>query len=121
MWKARFDKIAIQKRPEVAHVSATFTKMKGEIDRTKAFLIQQFGKTPTQEDISRAVKERLMVKWITVSRVGPMYAILSPYLKNALGGKTVEDVFLFDLGIYRSSITPEVEEYFKKEFEHEYE
>ena len=120
MWKSKYDKIAIAKKPEVANVSASETKIKAEISNTKSFLFSQFGHQPTQEDINRSVKDKLMIKWVTVNRVCAYYACLSPFLKNAFGGKTIEEVFLFDLSIYRSSINSVIEEYFKQVFDYEF-
>lgn len=120
MWKVKYDKISIMKKPETAHVSATETKIKSEIDKTKLFLEFQFGHQPTQEDINKSIKEKLMIKWITVNKVCAYYAILSPFLKKSFGGKTIEEVFLFDLGIYRSSINSVIEEYFRKVFDYEF-
>jgi len=120
LWKSRYDKIVEAKKPEVANLSASDSKIIAEINRTKDFLVKQFGHPPTQDDITRSIKEKFMVKWISINKVCPYYAILSPFLKSALNGKPIEHVFLFDLTIYQTSLNDAIISHFRDVFSHEF-
>jgi len=122
MWKNKYDKRANEAKTERdLEVTATKTKVVAELTRTKQFLFEKFSGQPSIDQIKRTLQDRVMVKWITLGKVCPYYVLLSPVLIKALDGKKLDEFFVFDLTIYKPSITQEVREFFKLEFAHEFE
>lgn len=118
VWKRRYDKQT--QAPESADgLKVAESKIFRELDRTKEFLEKQFNGTPSLEDIKRCLREYTMIRWLTMGKVTPYYALLSPLIQKALD-RGIEDVFLFDLSIYKVSITENVENYFKERFTNEF-
>lgn len=117
VWKKQFDqKLTQVPVSEEVAITASEAKVLSELDRTKKYLISQYGSLPTVDQLERSLGDRSLVRWITLGKVSPYFAILSPILKKALKGKTLEEVFMFDLSIYNSSITDQTKLYFNKEF-----
>lgn len=121
LWKSRYDK-RIKEHQTAEEIKSRATKLGviADLDNTKKFLFDRFNGQPTYNSIKAAIDDRTLVRWVTLSKVSPYYAILSPLISKALSGETLEEVFLFDLSIYKDSITPEVEEYFKLVFSGEF-
>ena len=119
LWKKYYDKqvvraytdeeIELKKKSELVLV---------ELRRTKRFLEDQ--KATTLEEIKKKIDDLTFIRWVTVGKVSPYYAILSPLISSALDGNTLEEVFLFDLSVYHRSINEEVEEWFHQEFASEF-
>ena len=124
-WKVWRAKYAQKKREtvtliEAATVVAPNTKVANDLKSTKKFLAEKFKQVPTFEQIEQALKDHTMVRWVTIDRVSPYYILLSPWVSRCLDGRTFIEVFLFDLNVYESSITPQVRDLFRQEFNYEY-
>ena len=89
-----------------------------ELRRTKKFLESE--NIVTIKKIKEKIDNLSLIRWITVGKISPYYAILSPFIKKALDGKKIEEIFLLDLSVYRRSISKEVEEWFARKFQHEF-
>ena len=93
-------------------ISTKAPKIIVEINKTKEFLESR---GCLSED---GFKNNLqsMTLWASLGQVSYFYVVLSPWIKKFLS----PDHFEFDHVYYRSSITPQVEEHFRKTFEHEH-
>ena len=88
------------------------------LDRTKKFLEKE-GVT-SLEQIKAKLDDLSLIRWISLGKVSPHYAILSPWIYAALDGKTLGEVFLFDLTVYHQSIDKDVEKWFSENFSEEF-
>jgi hypothetical protein len=114
LWKFIYDrKMEIAKTGQELGVKANFSVVCEELRTTKAFFMEHFGKEPTKEDILNSVNNLLMLKWIRFSKVSIFYTVLSQWLTGR------HEQLLVDIGFYKSLITPEIEEFFAKEFAYE--
>jgi hypothetical protein len=84
-----------------------------EIKATRKFLFDKFDGVPTFEALVENVSDFHV--WIGTGRISPYYVILSPYVS-----RLEIQIFPIELGIYRQSITPEIEKIFKIEFNYEF-
>ena len=122
MWKRLYD----QKKKEqeldvsVASISSSRSKIESELNRTKKFFFEKYNREPTYQQIYQAMHDHTMIRWVTIDRVSPYYVLLSPYVTRSLEQRGLEEFFLFDLGVYRESITPEIEDAFRSVFPHEF-
>lgn len=104
IWKRKFDKKIneIKTSTDLGLVTSK-RQIKIELKRTLEFLKGKDYKSISKEDFER---------WVTTKVISPYYVILSPF-----ANKMIKD---FDCELYKPSITPEIEEFFKKEFSHEF-
>ena len=99
MWKKKFDKKCNQmKQAEDLGLITSPNQIKIELKKTKKFISKQ--KDISKEDMNR---------WIKNGLISPYYVCLSDFAQ-----KMIDD---FDFKLYQPSITPEIEEFFKSEFE----
>ena len=124
-WQVWRSKYAARKRETVTlvepvTVTVPNSRVINDLKHTKEHFIKKFGGVPTFEQVQQALKDHTMVRWVTMDRVSPYYILLSPWVSRCLNGRTFIEVFMFDLAVYENSITPQVREYFKQEFAHEY-
>jgi hypothetical protein len=115
-WMVWLKKYKTLQKSENLEFKALTEKIKAKLRKTKEFLVHQFKGDPTYENIKQAFESRALTRWITLGKVSGYYAILSPYVKKCIGGRSFDEAFSFDLEIYRPHITPEIEEFFKEEF-----
>jgi len=121
MWESHYKRRIIQpKDSEDLNITATKSRIVEELNRTKKFLLEQFKHYPTADEYKPLVFDHTLIRWLTLGKLSPYYALLSPHLTKCLGGKTVEEAFMFDLGVYKRSLTPEIETYFEEEFSEEF-
>lgn len=120
-WKFLYDRQINNSKLTVedANPIAPFYKVISALKSTKAFLEKKFEHHPSINDIKSAMSDHSLVKWVTMQRVSPYYVLLSPWIKNILEDKNWEDVFLFDLSVYKRSITDEVKSEFNNIFDYE--
>ena len=124
LWENKFQRRILKNQAPDAEdmdITAKRSKIENELDRTREFLLKQFERYPTEEDYRRLIFDHTLIRWLTLGKISPYYALLSPLLSRCLEGKTVEDVFMFDLSAYKRSITPQTETYFQEKFAEEYE
>ena len=93
---------------EQMDIRASFNKIKNELNSTYSFLEKH-----KFLDINQAPLEKIN-GWIYDGKISNYYVILSPFMQK---NSAIENL---DLDLYRPSITPEVEKYFKEKFKHEY-
>jgi len=103
MWKKRFDKkLSEMKTAEDLGLVTSPSQIKIELKNTKKFLLKY--------EFCKITKEQ-MNRWHKNNMISPYYVALSNFAKSM-----IDD---FDHALYQPSITPEVEDFFKKEFEKE--
>ena len=120
-WKIWLKKYqSMERTQEQVEVSALTSKIKGKLKKTKEFLLHQFKREPTKEDICQAYESRALIRWIVLGKVCGYYAVLSPYIAQCIGTQNFDEAFRFDLNIYKTHLTEEVEAFFKEEFKYEY-
>jgi hypothetical protein len=95
-------------------------KIESELKGTKEFFFEKYNRNPSFEQINQAMHDHTMIRWVTISKVTPYYILLSPYVSRSLDGRGLDEVFLFDLDVYRESITPEIENLFRDMYGHEF-
>jgi len=120
LWQRKYDKVKKQQKIESDGGKSSFIQIQSALKRTKKFLFDKFEGHPSFEQIQAAVQEYLVVKWLTLGKITPYYVLLSPFIASAIDKKGFEEYFMFDLDIYKSSITDEVNNLFLKEFDYEY-
>ncbi len=103
LWKRKFDKKLIEFKSSFdLGIVTSPTQIKIELIKTLKFL--------KNKDQSKITKEDLE-KWIYNKSISPYYVVLSDFAKKIISN--------FDIELYKPSITPEIEEFYKKEFENE--
>lgn len=104
IWKKKYDKKIneIKDYRDVGLVTSE-RQIKIELKRTLEFLSKKDYSLIKKEDFER---------WASTKQISPYYVILSPFAKKFITE--------FDNELYRPSITPKIEEFFKKEFSHEF-
>jgi hypothetical protein len=120
MWKVRYDKVKKNQKIECDAGKASFTQIKSALIRTKKFLFKKFDGQPSLDQIRTSVQEFLVVKWLTLGKISPYYVLLSPFVLDSIDNKDFEEYFMFNLSIYKPSLTDEVNTLFLKEFDYEY-
>lgn len=98
---------------EEMEITASFTKIKNELNSTYNFLEKHNCLKLSETSVEK------IHGWMYDGKISNYYAILSPCMQNIMQDNPV--VFgSFDFNLYRPSITPEVESFFKEKFKHEY-
>ena len=119
-WKRRYDKeMNTKQTAEEVGVSAPLHAVKREIASTRAFLERKFGGRYARRPVFDAVWQGIMTRWLNYANVSPYYIVLSSWVGEALEGRDIEEVFLFDTGVYWRSITEEVRKAFREAFPEE--
>jgi hypothetical protein len=114
IWKYKHQKILAKAlTSEDIEISTSKAKIKVELKKTIDFLkkrdcISLDGLMQNSKNIER---------WVKNGELSCFYIILSPWIRRIFGDL---EVFDFDKIYYRSSISPEVEKFFKETFSHEY-
>ena len=112
IWKKIYDKRMSQvKCSEQLGVVSNESQIKIELNNTLKFLKKY--DCLTKEEIMKKSKD--MFRWIKTGKVSPYYVVLSPIIAELFN-----NIDNFDFSLYRPSITPNLEIYFKKEFSHEF-
>lgn len=115
--KLEFDNSTIEKSDELKASKSVIEK---DLRKTKQFLTQRFGQTPSCQNIYQAMHDHTMIRWVIMDRISPYYLLLSPCVKSTIGDKTLNEFFLFDLDVYKKSIDDKVEKLFKEIFDYEF-
>lgn len=122
LWKKLYD----QKKKEydnkipMAKNVASNSSLESEFKRTYKFLFEKYNKNPSYQQIYQAVHNHTMIRWVTIDRVSPYYILLSPYVGKAVGGKSLDEFFLFKLDVYKESLNSDIKEIFKNIFNYEF-
>ena len=107
-WKYHYDRIEETNSIETAVPEHLVIE---ELRKTYDFLSSQCSKL-SKDWVKERVADGTMKKWLFVARVSPYYPILSPVVKS--------DNFGIDDGVYRKSISKNVEDFFKRKFAYEF-
>ena len=119
-WKIWLKKFRNSLRSTEGEHTVLKSKVVGKIKKTKEFLSRQYKGLPTKEDICKSIDNRTMIRWVTLGKVCGYYMVLSPYVASCLNMEEFEERYYFDLTIYKSHLTPDIEDLFKEEFKHEF-
>ena len=93
-------------------ISARTPKMISEISATKSFLEAKGCLAYS----NYALRKDDINIWVRSGEISKYYVVLSPWIK-----KTIDcSQFEFDETYYRSSVTPQVDQFFRSEFSHEF-
>lgn len=115
LWKSHYDKKNnAYHATQAAEDTPNFRRIKTALKDTKKYLDSKG--VNTLEAVTEKLKDRSLIRWVTNAKINPIWAVLSPELKEALGDKNLSDVFKFDFSVYKSSITPEIEVFYKQLF-----
>lgn len=107
-WKYRFDKRQLTKTNEDQVPEHLII---GELKKTYEFLSSRYSQL-TKHRIGEAVSDGLMKKWVFSKDVSAYYIVLSPLMINQNFG--------IDLGVYKKSITPNIQKAFIEIFRYEF-
>ena len=119
-WKVWLRKFQAMSKVGETKIEVPASKIFAKLQKTKEFLTKQFKGEPKLEDIEQAFKSRAFIRWVILGKIYPVYVILSPFVSSIIRNKSIEEIFNVDFNIYRSSITSEVEDSFKKLFSNEF-
>lgn len=115
IWKYKYQrKINKSQSSEEIGVSTKNSKIIADLNKTFDFLLKM-----KCVDIDSLKKhENDLFRWVNNGEVSYFYILLSPFIHKIFGNLTK---FNFDKIYYRSSITPQIEDFFKSTFKHEFE
>lgn len=118
VWKRRYDIINNKPAEVEAQPVALPLKLKGDLERTKDFIISKYGKLPSVEDLERNISDGTLFRWVFLSKISPYYMILSEEFNEAINNKKIDVIsyFKIDLGVYKTNVTNEVKMFFQELF-----
>ena len=107
IWKSKYDKKlkSIQTAEDLG-IKTNKNQIKIELKKTQEFLNKN---KDNSDDID-------FIRWSSNGQISPYYLALSPIAQRIMKRSD----FKFDYELYKPSITPEIEEFFRKEFENEF-
>lgn len=123
LWKRHFDKKMDELGAKMSDNSENTTdpKIMTEIDRTKKFIFEKCnGETPTKNFIKTSVDNNFIKLWVAAGKISPYYIILSPYVAKICDINVILKSCPSSPEVYKSKITNNVINYFKKEFNYEF-
>jgi hypothetical protein len=119
LWKKYYDhQLSRPKTEEESDIKEKKSRVLINLNQTKKFLEKEG--VVSLEKLKEKLADLSLIRWISLGKISPHYAILSPWISKALDGKTLEDVFLFDLSVYHQSIDDDVRKWFSKNFSEEF-
>lgn len=119
LWKRHYDrKMREVKAAEDMKLVEQEQRIVATLATTHRFLESQ--KVNSYEAVKAKLDDLSMIRWLTNGKITPYYAIMSPWVQKWLDGRTIEDVFKFDLSLHRPAVTPSLQAKFKQEFSGEY-
>jgi hypothetical protein len=114
LWKWRFDKIMKSPiNPDASTIKTSYSKIKSELESSFNFLKKE-GCDSLEKMKSR--KDDIK-RWFKNGQVSRFYAVMSPWIRKIISNNSE---FEFDHIYYRSSISPDVEKFFRDLFEREF-
>ena len=120
MWKWKFDRNESKyEQTSGGSIKINLSLVSADLKNSKKFLDEKLPNY-TKIEIKDALRDRVMVGWITLGKVSPYYVMLSPYVKEALGGREFDETFSFNLGSYKDMLDEDVEKIFKEIFQKEF-
>ena len=91
-----------------------------ELNNTKKFLHEQLGENFTKEQFKKAFEENMLKYWVLSLKISKYYLVLSPHIKEIWDEEKMEEDCNFDTNLYMENITPDIKNYFRSEFEYEF-
>lgn len=110
-WKERYDKNMKRMNKSSEEITPQIENVKLSITKTYEFLFSQVG-VLTSEKVRKLIETKKLQEWLATDKISPYFVILSPWVQEHLGGKSVSQVFERDLTIYL--ITEEIERVFNE-------
>lgn len=122
IYKWLYEKAMAVKNGETPPPSAITTspKIVLDLDLTKKFLYEKCGGEVTEEKIAEFIKSGIFKLWVLRGKVSPYYVMQSPWVRKHADLKELGQDGWFDPNLIQSKITPDVDEYFRKEFDYEF-
>lgn len=82
MWQNTFNKKLIKSKATSVENKITISvpHLIVQLEKTKKFLIEQFGHMPTQTDIVNAYNSKELLKWVNTKKISQYYPILTTFL-----------------------------------------
>lgn len=114
LWRYHYNRRRQMETIEQADPTAGFAKVIGDLRATRTFLFGVYKGVPEYEQVD--IDD--LQKWAALGRLSPYYVLLSPWVARKIGDRTLDEVFI-NLDLHRSSITDEVRDFFKIEYNHE--
>lgn len=119
LWKKYYDKkMSEVKCVEDIGITESESKINSLLQNTKEFFDKK--SLISYEKVKEKLDDLSMIRWITTGNVTPYYAILSPWVNRWLAGRSLEEVFKFDLSVYRPSVSTTLETSFRNIFSREF-
>jgi hypothetical protein len=116
VWKKYYNKANHKEDDEQPTI--LLTKLKGELDRTKKFLLSMYNdQLPAKEQLERNISDGSLFRWVFLSKISPYYIILSEDVQSLFKNKNINQYFKLDFNIYKDNITEEIKEYYKELYE----
>jgi|688.fasta_scaffold66707_7 hypothetical protein len=113
IWKKKYDKKMNKITNPTEGIITNENSIKKDLQRTLEFLI----KNKCLEINQFINKSDDIVRWIKTGKISPYYVVLSPIISEFSRNNNLDN---FDFTLYRPSITPSLEQYFREEFKHEF-
>ena len=115
VWKRKYQKKLGQAlTSEQIGISAKNSKVIAELENSHGLLSRR--KCLSYDELENN-KENIM-RWVGNGELSCYYIVISPWIRKIF--KEGLDCFNFDKTYYRSSINPQVEQFFREKFSHEY-
>lgn len=109
IWKKKFDNHC-KNRQQIEQEKENKLHVFAAIRSSHEFLLEKLGKV-NDVTITQAVEDQRFMRWVNTEKVSPYYLLLCETTKRLYGDCSM---FNFDIDIYKSSITKEVEQEFEK-------
>lgn len=115
IWKRSYDK-KINKHLiyEQLGIQTSPSKIKVLLNKNFEFLVSN--KCNEFKNFTAKAKDQTINRWIATGQISPYYLVLSPYCSKSKEFLNLE----IDFALYKPSITPEIENFFKEKFFHEF-
>jgi hypothetical protein len=110
IWKKKFEKVC-KDRQDVKQEQENKFHVLAALKSSHEFLLDKLGKIDPIT-IGEAFSDKRIIRWVNTEKISPYYILLCPDIQKIL--KDDFSIFNFDLDVYKSSITNDIEEAFKK-------
>ena len=110
IWKNKFERFCKNRQQSEQEKENKFHVV-AAIRGSHNFLLDKLGKV-NEVTISQAIDDKRLLRWVNTEKISPYYILLCPHIQKRLNGD--QSICNFDLDVYKSSITNEIEEEFKK-------
>jgi hypothetical protein len=113
LWKKSYDK-KMRRHLEYEQLGITTSPSKIKIILNKDYEFLNKNNCNEIENFINKVKDKTFETWVANGQISPYYVILSPYVSKHFENNVI------DATLYRPSITPDIEVFFKEKFCNEF-